>query len=248
MRLRVLGAIGISVMMALPAQAQVTEVQVGRAVEALRQASKPDKPTPNLYSDWQVEPANIGRWSRLCTGREVTPLQFQNSPATARSLVTCVVRDVLKQEYKASRNNESLAVQRLAAWWLTGDSNRYNSPEASPYVKKVSSAYQSVGPIAAVRSPETPAKPTSPAAPTTPDSAPKVTPEKQTTFYDRYMQAGYAATQKKDMQTAMLYFKRALDERPQDTFASQAIRNLEAASKPNRATNPAPAKTEPVKR
>lgn len=243
MRLRVLGAIGISVMMALPAQAQVTEVQVGRAVEALRQASKPDKPTPNLYSDWQVEPANIGRWSKLCTGREVTPLQFQNSPATARSLVTCVVRDVLKREYKASRDNESLAVQRLAAWWLTGDANRYNSPEASPYVKKVSSAYQAVKAVT-TRSPETSVKPT--VAPTPAAQAPSVAPRKQTTFYDRYMQAGYAATQKKDMQTAILYFKRALDERPQDTFASQAIRNLEAASKPNRATNPIPAKPLPA--
>ncbi|WP_202924756.1 hypothetical protein [Myxacorys almedinensis] len=242
MRLRFLAAIGVSVMMALPAQAQVTEAQVGRVVEALRQASKPEKPSPNLYSDWQVEPANVARWSKLCLGREVTPLQFQTDSATARSLVTCVVSDILKQEYKASRNNEALAVQRVAAWWLTGDANRYASREAAPYVQKVSSAYQAGGSVAVSR----PALPVAkPAAKPVVEAAPKPGRGQPATFYDRYMQTGYAAVQRKDMQTAMLYFKRALDERPQDRFASQAIRNMEAFSKPNRATIPAPNPSKP---
>ncbi|MDX2242610.1 MAG: IMS domain-containing protein [Leptolyngbyaceae cyanobacterium bins.302] len=50
---------------------------------------------------------------------------------------------------------------------------------------------------------------------------------KITTFYDRYMVAGYEATNRRDHQTALTYFKRALDERPDDTYAIQAIRNVE---------------------
>ena len=62
---------------------------------------------------------------------------------------------------------------------------------------------------------------------------------KSTTFYDRYMVAGYEATNRRDHQTALIYFKRALDERPDDTFATQAIRNVEGYLKQT-ATPPAP--------
>ncbi|MER3475304.1 MAG: hypothetical protein C4287_00140 [Leptolyngbya sp. ERB_1_2] len=41
------------------------------------------------------------------------------------------------------------------------------------------------------------------------------------------MNAGYDALQRKDQKAARLYFQRALDERPQDQFALQAIRNLD---------------------
>jgi hypothetical protein len=236
MRLRFLGALGISLSLVampaqMPAQAQVTEAQVGRVVEALRQASKPETSSPSLYSDWQVKPENITRWSKSCTGREVTPSQFQANPATARSIVTCVIRDVLKQEYQASRNNEALAVQRVAAWWMTGDSNRYNSADISPYVKKVVSSFNQLSGSQVTQSTPTPTSTTQPQPTSTAASTAGA-------FYDRYMRAAYAAVQKKDSSTALLYFKRALDERPQDKFATQAIRNLEASSKPKQTAAP----------
>jgi hypothetical protein len=46
--------------------------------------------------------------------------------------------------------------------------------------------------------------------------------------YDRYMRAGYEVSQKKDYQTALENFKKALAERPSDRYAQQAIQNMEA--------------------
>ncbi len=193
--------IGTLLLIAAPAFAQFTDTQIDRVVEALRQASKPDKPSTGLYSDWQVKPENITRWSKQCGGREITPAEFQANAGTARAIVTCVVRDALKQDEKAIGNNDTIAVQRVAAWWMTGDPSKFNTRETAPYVQKALKAYQA----AAVEK-----------------------PAGKGTFYERYMNAGYDAVQRKDQKAAQLYFQRALDERPQDQFALQAIRNLES--------------------
>lgn len=44
--------------------------------------------------------------------------------------------------------------------------------------------------------------------------------------YDRYMEIGYDATESGDYQTALINFERALAERPNDYFATQAARNV----------------------
>jgi hypothetical protein len=112
-------------------------------VEALRQAA-PQTGIENdeLYSDWQVKSENIPRWSKQCTGQELTPKQFQDSPVTARAILVCVMRDVLREQYTASSNNEVVAVQRAASWWMTGDPNQYNSASTAPYTQKVLDFYQ----------------------------------------------------------------------------------------------------------
>jgi len=127
----------------LPVQAQLSDAQVGALVEALRLAA-PQTGIENdgLYSDWQIKPENIPRWSRQCTGKELTPTQFQDSPATARSILVCVMRNVFREQYGASNNNESLAVQRTASWWMTGDATRYNSTPTTSYTQKVLNFYQ----------------------------------------------------------------------------------------------------------
>lgn len=204
-------AIGVLGLTVLPASAQLSDPQVDRIVEALRQASKPEDPNTGLYSDWQVKASNIPRWSKACGGREITPAEFQANPDTARSIVACIVRDVIKQDAKAIGNNETIAVQRVAAWWMTGDSNRFGAGEIAPYVQKALRAYQ---------------------------TASVAQPTKRETFYDRYMNAGYDAIQRKDEKTARLYFQRALDERPQDQFALQALRNLETAQRNSNRTTP----------
>ncbi len=128
---------------AMPAQAQISDARVGALVEALRLAA-PNTGIQNdgLYSDWQIKPDNIRRWSRLCTGKELTPAQFESSPVTARGVLACVMRDVFKDEYQASNNNESVAVRRAAAWWMTGDPNQYNSTAIAAYTQKVLDFYQ----------------------------------------------------------------------------------------------------------
>jgi hypothetical protein len=79
-------------------------------VEALRQAApQPDTVNDELYSAWQVKAENIPRWSKQCTGQELSPTQFQDSPVTARAILVCVVRDVLREQYTASSNNEFVA-------------------------------------------------------------------------------------------------------------------------------------------
>lgn len=204
-------AISALSLLALPASAQLSDTQVDRVVEALRQASKPEKSNTGFYSDWQVKPENITRWSKACGGREISPTEFQANSGTARSIVTCVVRDVLKQEAKAIGNNETIAVQRVAAWWMTGDPNKFNARETAPYVQKALKAYQ---------------------------TASVEKPTRKETFYDRYMNAGYDAAQRKDQKAARLYFQRALDERPQDQFALQAIRNLATPKRDSSRTTP----------
>ncbi len=221
----------------LPVQAQVTNQQVGTLVEALRQAA-PQTGVANdgLYSDWQVMPGNIPRWSRSCIGRELSPAQFAADSATARTILTCVMRDVMQEELQASNNNESVAVRRAAAWWMTGDPNRYNTGDTATYTQRVLSLYQQGSPAGST-APATPTPRPSPATPTANPQA-QVLPS---SVYDRYMQAGYTATQARDYDTALLYFQRALDERPNDTYALRAVRNVEGyRSRGNDATNSPP--------
>lgn len=44
--------------------------------------------------------------------------------------------------------------------------------------------------------------------------------------YDRFMRLGYDETHSRDYQSALINFRRALAERPDDYFASQAVRNV----------------------
>jgi hypothetical protein len=125
------------------AAAQISNAQVARLVEALRQAApETDKPDDELYGAWQVKAKNISRWSQQCIGKELTPIQFQDSPVTARSILVCVMRDVLSEQYKASNNDESLAVQRAAAWWMTADPSQYNSGAIATYSQRVLNLYR----------------------------------------------------------------------------------------------------------
>jgi hypothetical protein len=213
---RLLISLGMSISFGmLPAYAQ-SDAQVGALVEALRLAS-PQTGTENdgLYSDWQIKPENIPRWSRSCTGRELTTSQFEADQSAAREIVACVMADVLRGEYQASNNNEAIAVRRAASWWMTGDPSRYDSGDIAEYTQRVLGFYQqqSAGSNATPSSAETPEATSS--RPTLP-------------IYDRYMRAGYAATQERNYDAAILYFQRALDERPNDAYARQAIQNVES--------------------
>ncbi|NJP09769.1 MAG: DUF4101 domain-containing protein [Leptolyngbyaceae cyanobacterium RU_5_1] len=236
-----IGGVGI-----LPAQAQVSDSQVGALVEALRLAApRPDQGGERYYSEWTVKAENIPRWSQACLGRSLTPEQFEASPVTARGILVCVIRDVLRDEYRASGSNEAIAVRRSASWWMTGSPDRYNSGDTATYTQKVLSFYQQNKPVSSTKPnstqfPTPPGKPVSPLpkpqsanqpgavqVPTQPSAQPP-TQSQSKTVYDRYMQAGYAATNQRDNRTALLYFKRALDERPDDPYATQAIRNVES--------------------
>ena len=261
-QLKIFGiGLGLSLsLISLSAQAQ-SEQQSTALVEALRQAASQGK-HDGLYSEWQVKTNNIPRWSRFCfgRGREITPEQFEANPTIAREMLTCIIRDALKEEIPLAGNDETVAVRRVAAWWMTGDANRYASADLAPYLQKVVGFYQSqnqatvaptvkpTAPSAVI--PATPpvappipvasAKPPvalpiaipAPVAPAKPSVAPPIatapTAAGRLSVYDRYMKAGYAATAQKLYSTALRYFRRALDEHPNDSYSMQAIRNIES--------------------
>lgn len=59
----------------------------------------------------------------------------------------------------------------------------------------------------------------------------KLTPKDRTppeSAYDKAMRLGYDETHARDYQSALINFQRALKERPGDTFAAQAVRNVSA--------------------
>ena len=257
--------------------ASLDDSQVVRLVESLRlvatRSSAPKSAT--LYSDWRVSQRNIGPWTKQCLSTEATPQEFDSNPETASKVVTCVVRSVLTTEMKASEQDEILAIRRTAAWWMTGDASRYNSPGTAAYTQRVLDTYQTTAvpstPIAQAPQPTlakmTPApkapekkpaeakapekKPAEVKAPEKPDAAKpagpstdKVKPVRagRSTPYDRYMDAGYEADRAKNYKVALLFFRRALDERPNDTYAVTAIQNTEAQqlSKERPAPTPTP--------
>ncbi len=53
-------------------------------------------------------------------------------------------------------------------------------------------------------------------------------PSSQTSEFDRYMQRGYQLTAKRDYQSALVNFRRALSLRPGNRYALAAISNVEA--------------------
>jgi hypothetical protein len=127
----------------VPAYADITAARVAAFVEALRQAApQTGRADDGLYSDWKIKPANIARWSKRCTGEELSPEVFASRPETARAVVTCVMGDVLREQYAASNHDEAMAVQRAAAWWMTGDPVQYQSDATRPYIQKVLRLYQ----------------------------------------------------------------------------------------------------------
>jgi hypothetical protein len=220
-------AMALAISGMLPAHAQ-SDQQVQSLVEALRQAApQTGNPNDGLYSDWQIQAPNIPRWSQACIGRTLSPQEFEADLQTARNILVCVMRDVLQEEYRNSGNDEALAVRRAAAWWMTGDPSRYNTAETATYTQKVLSFYQqqSGNPQQQSASPTTTVQPNST---NSPDGQPEnSSAPSQSTPYDRYMRAGYTAVDQKDYQAALLHFQRALDERPNDTYAQRAIQNVE---------------------
>jgi hypothetical protein len=48
---------------------------------------------------------------------------------------------VLREQLAASNNNEIVAVQRAAAWWMSGDPEQYRNGATGDYTLKVLEAY-----------------------------------------------------------------------------------------------------------
>jgi hypothetical protein len=126
----------------VPAQAQIGDRQVAAFVEALR-LSAPNTGIPNdgLYSDWKIKWENILRWSKRCTGTEMEPAEFEADTQKAREILACIMGKILREQYEIGKD-ESVAVRRAASWWMTGDPDQYDTPQTSPYTRKVLDFYR----------------------------------------------------------------------------------------------------------
>ncbi len=248
----------------------VSGTQVSQLVESFRRIAQQSttQKSATLYSAWRVSKQNIAPWSQQCLTTATTPEEFDRDASTASKVVTCVVGRVLNNEYKAADRDEVLAVRRTAAWWMTGDASRYNSPGTAAYTQRVLDAYQSGSTIAVVptaqpadkisakpvakpvakpiaadkKEPEKKESDKKDAAKPTGPSTDKVKPVAagRSTPYDRYMKAGYDAEKAQNYKTALTFFRRALDERPNDTYATTAIQNTEAKQISSQSKPPSP--------
>ncbi|MBC1222905.1 hypothetical protein GNF10_10900 [Nostoc sp. UCD121] len=125
------------------AQQPVSDTQVTAMVEALRQAAPQTKnPNDGYYSEWQVKPETLKGWARTCLKRELTPTQFENNPAIARQVVSCITRRELTNQFRATNNNEIASVRGAACWWMTGSYTGCNKGFTAEYVQKVVRFYQ----------------------------------------------------------------------------------------------------------
>ncbi|HBW88000.1 MAG TPA: hypothetical protein DEG17_03655, partial [Cyanobacteria bacterium UBA11149] len=90
------------------------------------------------------------------------------------------MRDIFREQYTASGNNESVAIQRTAAWWMTGDANQFNRVARDSYtykyIQSVLKFYQDQRSNA-----QSPQPTTSPTQPTAKPSQRNSTPPSQTT-------------------------------------------------------------------
>lgn len=125
------------------AQQPVSHNQVAAMVEALRRAApQTGKQNDGLYSEWQVQPGTVKAWSKTCLKKELTPTQFENSPVTARQIISCITRRELDKQFQATKNNEIAAITGVACWWMTGNYTGCNSGFTGTYVQKVVSFYK----------------------------------------------------------------------------------------------------------
>jgi hypothetical protein len=125
-------------LISLNVQADISDEKIAAFVEALRLAAPK---SGSLYSDWQVKAANISSWSQRCLGRTLTPTEFAADLELARAILECKMGNVLREQYELSQYNEAVAVQRTAAWWMTGVAEQYQSGNIVDYTKKILNLY-----------------------------------------------------------------------------------------------------------
>lgn len=118
-----------------------SDAKVEALVEALRVAAMPTNLDPGLFSEWRIKPDNITRWTKQCLNREVAPEEFAADEAIARPTLICVLGPVLREQFAQNHNNEMVAVQRTAAWWLAGDPTQYRTGATGDYTLRVLEAY-----------------------------------------------------------------------------------------------------------
>jgi hypothetical protein len=206
-------------LVSLHVQADISDEKIAAFVEALRLAAPK---SGSLYSDWQVKAANISSWSQRCLGRTLTPTEFAADLELARAILECKMGKVFREQYELSQYNEAVAVQRTAAWWMTGVAEQYQSSNIADYTKKILNLYyhelKNLSP-GATESPTT----------TEPSSLPTTLPDYQ---------------EQNDLSSAATEFSTTTESStlppspPVETTAPPAVPNTESLTSPPTESNP----------
>jgi hypothetical protein len=117
-----------------------TDARSDALAEALR-LSAPKTERPGLYGDWKVKAEIIPAWTERCLGAALTPEQFAADQAAARQVVICIMDRELSRQL-ALVDDEGVAVRRAAAWWMTGDPDRYDQGGTAGYTDQVLRDYR----------------------------------------------------------------------------------------------------------
>lgn len=167
----------------------------------------------------QLMPENVGPWTREALGRSLSQSEFLNSPQLQIKTIDFKLNQMLQRARQAAGGNEEVAIRRVASEWYSGRQDLYNDtrpqsygggsyPSIAEYTSSVYSKYrQEAGGAGGAM-------------------LPTIDPTKEA--YDQAMAIGYNASRKKDYQSAIVNFQRALLLKPGDSKATQAIKNMAA--------------------
>ncbi|MDM8567656.1 hypothetical protein QUF74_18665 [Candidatus Halobeggiatoa sp. HSG11] len=129
------------ILISINVQAQISDTKVAALVEALRLGAMDGK----LYSEWQIKPQNITDWSTRYLGKTITPEEFAANPAVARQILEIKMGNLLREQYKFSGQDETIAVLRTASWWMSGIPENYNAnPKLEVFTQNILKFYQEI--------------------------------------------------------------------------------------------------------
>lgn len=80
----------------------------------------------------QVMPEELAKWSQEAVGREVSPQEFLNSPGLQIMVIDHKLTEYWQQAIVQANGNQSEAIQRVAAWWYSGNPDKFTdqTPQA----------------------------------------------------------------------------------------------------------------------
>ncbi|MBL1175827.1 hypothetical protein [Pantanalinema sp. GBBB05] len=73
----------------------------------------------------QVMPEQLAKWSQEAVGREVSPQEFLNSPGLQIMVIDHKLTEYWQQAIVQANGNQSEAIQRVAAWWYSGNPDKF---------------------------------------------------------------------------------------------------------------------------
>lgn len=73
----------------------------------------------------QVMPEELAKWSQEAVGREVSPQEFLNSPGLQIMVIDHKLTEYWQQAIVQANGNQSEAIQRVAAWWYSGNPDKF---------------------------------------------------------------------------------------------------------------------------